>query len=36
MKENLGALVTESQNLDYVNLDEMNSEEIVRAMNKED
>lgn len=36
MKENLGALVTESQNLKYANLDTMNSAEIVQAMNEED
>lgn len=36
MKENLGALITETQNLKYKDLDTYNSLEIVQAMNEED
>ncbi len=34
--ENLGALVTETQNLQYAKLDTFNTLEIIKAMNKED
>ncbi len=36
MDENLGALVTETQNLQYAKLDTFNTLEIIKAMNEED